>query len=66
MSLSKDIAEKLLAGDLSWPEVTLATWEGATGRNIPIQGVNSTSNQMFESVSNGFRPQQVPFMFFSY
>ena len=23
------------AGDLSWPEMTLASWRGVTGRNIP-------------------------------
>ena len=46
------------AGDLLWPEMTLATLRGVTGRNIPIQGVKSTCNPMFESVSNGFLPNE--------
>ena len=49
------------AGDLSLPEVTLATWRGVTGRNIPIQGVKSTCIPMFESVSNRFRAKEAPF-----
>ena len=51
------------AGNLSWPGMTLATWRGVTGRNIPTQGVNFICNLMFESVSNGFRPKEVPFIF---
>ena len=52
------------AGDLSWPEMTLATWRGVTSHNLPTQGVNSTYNTMFESVSIGFRPKETPFIFF--
>ena len=58
--------QKLLpksAGDLSWPEMTLATWRWVTGRNIPTQDVKSTCNLMFESVSNGFLRKQAPFIF---
>ena len=51
------------AGDLPWPEMTLTTWRGVTGHNIPTQGVKSTCNSMFESVLNGFRPKQAPFNF---
>ena len=53
-SLSKFIDEKLL--------VTFHDLEGATGRNIPTQGVKSTCNPMFESISIGFRPKQTPFI----
>ena len=49
----KSFAEKT-AGDLSWPEMTLATLGGVTDRNIPVHRVNSTFNKMFESDSNGF------------
>ena len=56
--------QKLLPkGDLSWSEMTLATWRGVTGRNIPTQDVKSTCNPMFESVSNGFLPKEAPFIF---
>ena len=50
----KRCCRKTVHGDLSWPEMTLKTWRGVTGRNIPTQGVNSTCNLMFESVSNGY------------
>ena len=43
--------------------MTLATWRGVTGRNIPTQGVRSTCNPIFESVSNGFLPKEAPFIF---
>ena len=43
--------------------MTLATWRGVTGRNIPTRGVKSTCNPMFESVSNGFLPKETPFIF---
>ena len=33
------------------------------GRNIPTQGVKSTSNPMFESVLNGFCSKEAPFIF---
>ena len=39
-----------IAGDLPWPFMTLATWRGVTGRNIPTQGVNSTCNPMIETM----------------
>ena len=48
LALSTVIAEKT-AGDLSWPEMTLATWRGVTGRNIQTQAVRSTCIPMFES-----------------
>ena len=48
-------------GGLSWPEMTLATWLGVTGRNIRIQGVKYTCKPMIESVSNGFHPKEAPF-----
>ena len=43
--------------------MTLATWRWVTGRNIPTQGVKSTCNPMFGSVSNGFLPKEAPFIF---
>ena len=43
--------------------MTLATWRGVTGHNIPPQGVNSTCKPVFESVSNGFLPKKSPFIF---
>ena len=52
------------ADHLSWPpEMTLATWRGVTGRNIPTQGVKSTCNPTFENVSNGFLPKEASFIF---
>ena len=46
--------------DLKWP------WrhdERVAGRNILTQNVKSTGNPMFQSVSNGFRPKEAPFIF---
>ena len=43
--------------------MSLATWRGVTGHNIPTQDVNSTCNQMFESVLNGLRAKEAPFIF---
>ena len=54
------------AGELSWPEMTLATWRGGMGRNIATKGFKSNCNLMFESVSNGFHPKQAPFIFLHY
>ena len=51
------------ADHLSWPEMTLATWRGVTDRNIPTQGVKSTYNPMFVSLSNVFLPKEAPFIF---
>ena len=51
------------AGDLSWPEMTSATWRGVIGHNILTQDVNSTCKPMFESVLNGFRANEAPFIF---
>ena len=41
----------------------MAKWRGATGRHVPTQGVMSTCNPMFESVSNGFLPKEASFIF---
>ena len=43
--------------------MTLATWLGVIGRNIPTQGVKSTCNPMFASVLNVFRAKEAPFIF---
>ena len=44
--------------------MTLATTGGGvTGCNIPIQGVKSTGDPMFENVSNGFRAKEAPINF---
>ena len=59
-SLSKVFFCRKTTGDLSWPEITLATLAGFTGRNIPNKGVKSTCNSMFESVYNSFRPEEAP------
>ena len=48
--LYQKLYPKKTAGDLLWPEITLATWRGVTGHNIPTQVVKSTCNPMFESV----------------
>ena len=50
-----------LKGDLK--VMTLATWRGVTGRNIPTQDVKSSCNPMFENVLNSFRPRETPFIF---
>ena len=44
----KKVLPKKTAGDFSWPEETLWSCGGVTGRNFPIQGV-TTCNPMFES-----------------
>ena len=33
--LWQKLLSKKTVDDLSWPEMTLATWRGVTGRNIP-------------------------------
>ena len=43
--------------------MTLVTWRGVNRRNIPTQGVKSTSTPMFESVLNGFCSKEAPFIF---
>ena len=43
--------------------MTLEACWGVTDRNIPTQGVKSTFNPMFESVLNGVRPKEAPFIF---
>ena len=43
--------------------MTLVKGGGVTGRKIPIQGVKSSCNPMFESVSSGLRPKKAPFDF---
>ena len=65
LSMSQESQELLSknTGDLSWPKMTSGTYEGVTGHNVPIQGVNFTWNQMFESVKNGIRPKKTPFNF---
>ena len=62
LSLANVITEKT-AGDLSWPEMTLATWRRVTARNVPTQCVKCTYSPMLESVSNGFRTKQAPPIF---
>ena len=60
-SLSKVILEKLMVTfhDLKWP-----WWRrGVIGHNISTQGVNSTSNPMFESVLNVFCSKEAHFIF---
>ena len=39
------------------------TWQGIICRNIPTQGVKSTSTTMFESVLNAFCSKEAPFIF---
>ena len=64
LSLSKVISENCWWPFMIWKaEMTLATLVRVTGRNIPIQGVNSNCNAMFEGVSNGFRSKEAPFNF---
>ena len=58
--------QKLLPENCWWllcPEMTFTTWRGVTGRNISTQGVKTTCNPMFESVSNVFCPKETPFIF---
>ena len=62
-SLSIKSAGRKTAGDLSWSEMTLATWWEVTGRNLLVPGVKSTCKPMFEGVSNGFRPKEATFNF---
>ena len=46
--------------------MTLVTWRGVIGHNIPTQGVNSTSNPIFESVLNVFCSKEAPFVFLQF
>ena len=44
---------------MTWSDLGVM-WEGGTGCDHPIQGVNSTRNPMFKSVLNGFRSKHAP------
>ena len=43
--------------------MTLVTWGGVIGRNIPFPGVKAACTPVFESNLNGFRPKEAPFNF---
>ena len=64
LSLSQIIGENCWWPFMTWKaEMAWETWGGVTGRNIPIHGVNSNCNPLFESASNDFQSMEAPFNF---